>query len=89
MELKVVEQKEGKLVLEVGGESHTLLNLLRELCWKEGAEQVSYMVEHPYMSQPKLIIYGKNPKKILQAAAQRLIALTQEFLSEAKKNNVI
>lgn len=89
MELRIVEQGEGKLVLEVGGEDHSLLNLLREACWQEGAEQASYMIEHPYMSQPKLIVYGKDPKRIMQNAAQRIIALAQEFLAEAKKSKLI
>ncbi|MEM5797773.1 MAG: DNA-directed RNA polymerase subunit L [Candidatus Aenigmatarchaeota archaeon] len=85
MEIAILEETDNKIVIEVRGEDHTLLNILREACWQEGAEQASYMIEHPYMSQPKLIVYGKNPRKIVANAAQVVIDLAQEFLSEAKK----
>ncbi|MEM5798576.1 MAG: DNA-directed RNA polymerase subunit L [Candidatus Aenigmatarchaeota archaeon] len=85
MEIAILEETDNKIVIEVRGEDHTLLNILREACWQEGAEQASYMIEHPYMSQPKLIVYGKNPRKIVMSAAQAVINLAQEFSTEIKK----
>ncbi len=85
MELNVLEQTENKIVVEVRGEDHTLLNLLREACWTEGADQATYMIEHPYLSQPKIIVRGKNPKKILINAAQLIIDQIEEFAKEFRR----
>jgi DNA-directed RNA polymerase subunit L len=73
MDLEVLNQKGDKIEIEVKGESHTLLNLLRENSWKTGADQASYMIKHPYMSQPKIIIKSKHPKKVLTDAAQLIV----------------
>jgi len=81
MDLEVIEQTENKLVIEIKGEDHTLLNLLREAAWRAGADQAAYMREHPYLTEPKLIIRGKNPKRILQKAIQLVI----DDLKEAKQ----
>jgi len=85
MELKVIEKKNDKLKIEVQGENHTLLNVLRENAWKAGAEQASYMIEHPYMAQPKIIVKAKNPKKVLISAAQNLSDDTKSFLTAFKR----
>jgi DNA-directed RNA polymerase subunit L len=81
MELKVIEDGSDKLKIEVQGETHTLLNVIRENAWKSGAEQASYMIAHPYMSQPVITIRAKNPKKVLVAAAQVLSDDSKEFVA--------
>ncbi len=85
MELKVLERKKDKLKVEVMGESHTLLNLLRENAWKDKADQASYMIEHPYLSQPKIIIRAKNPKGVLVNSAQMIIDDSKTFSREFKR----
>ncbi|MBU0530253.1 MAG: DNA-directed RNA polymerase subunit L [Candidatus Aenigmatarchaeota archaeon] len=85
MKLRVVENKKDKLRIEVVGESHTLLNLLRETAWKEGAEQASYIVEHPYMSNPELIIRSNNPKNVLSSTAQSIVDQSIAFEKELKR----
>ena len=82
MELNVVKKKKDKIVLEVVGEGHTLLNLLREKGWKAGADQSSYMIEHPYMSIPKIIVKAKNPKKVLMDSATLVSDEAKEFGKE-------
>ena len=83
MRLEVKEHKKGKLTLEIGGETHTFLNLLREKAWKVGCKQVSYIVEHPYLSEPKIIVIANDPKGVLLKAADMIIenieALQKEF----------
>lgn len=81
MKLKKVEDKKNKLVVEVEGEGHTFLNLLRENCWEAGAEQASYMMEHPKLSEPQITVRGKNPKKILKKASK----ITEKQAKEMKK----
>lgn len=85
MKLVLLESKEGKMVLEVRGENHTFLNLLRENAWDAGSKQASYMIEHPYLSEPKLIIRADNPKKVLDNSAQAIIDSAKEFEKEFKR----
>lgn len=85
MKLNVLEKGNEKIVLEVHGETHTFLNLLRENTWKSGSKQTSYMIEHPYLSEPKLMVRGKDPKKILDKAAQMVIDQAKEFQKEFKR----
>ncbi len=79
MELKVLEKKPDKIRIEVIGESHTLLNVLTEYAWEAKASQASYVIDHPYLSNPELIIKSKNPKKTLNDAAQIVIDRSKEF----------
>jgi len=85
MKLKIVENKKDKIKVEVVGESHTLLNLLRETSWKTGADQASYIIAHPYMSNPEIIIRGTNPKKTLIDAAQKITDESTAFEKEVKR----
>ena len=70
MELAAIEKAKEKMRVEVRGESHTMLNLIRENSWKAGARQASYIIQHPYISQPEIIVRSKNPAKTLKDAAQ-------------------
>jgi DNA-directed RNA polymerase subunit L len=79
MELRVLEKRPEMLRMEVVGESHTLLNLLTEYAWEAKASQASYIIRHPYLSQPELIVKSKNPKKTVSDAAQIIIDRAKEF----------
>jgi DNA-directed RNA polymerase subunit L len=79
MELKVIEKKPDKLRMELVGETHTLLNILTEYAWDAKASQASYIIDHPYLSQPELIVKSKNPKKTLSDAAQMIIDRSKDF----------
>ncbi len=85
MELNVLERKDDKLKIEIKGESHTFLNILREKCWQAGALQATYMLEHPYLAQPKIIVYAKSPKKTLLEAAKMVADEAEEFVKEFKR----
>ena len=85
MELTVLEKSDNKLKVEVKGESHTLMNILREKAWAAGADQAAYMIEHPYLAEPKIIIRAKNPKKVLQDAAAGVAEEAQQFEKHFRK----
>ncbi len=85
MKLVLLESKEGKMTLEIRGENHTFLNLLRESAWDAGSKQVSYIIEHPYLSEPKLIVRADSPKKILENSAQAILENAKEFEKEFGK----
>lgn len=85
MEIKVLDKTNESIKIEVRDETHTLLNLLRENCWKAGASQASYTIEHPYLSHPKILVKAKNPKKVLSDAAQMITDDAKEFGREFGK----
>jgi len=85
MKLRLLEKDKEKMVFEVSGETHTFLNLLRENAWKVGTKQASYVIEHPYLSEPKFIVRAKNPIKILSSASQRIIDQAKDFEKEFKR----
>ena len=39
-------------------------------------------MDHPYLSDPQLIIHGENPRKILTASIQLLIEEAKDFEKE-------
>lgn len=82
MKLEVLENEKEKMKVELIGETDTLANLLREKLWAEGAQQAAYMKEHPYLSTTKVIVHGKNPKKLLENAAQAIADEAKEFQVE-------
>jgi len=85
MKLRLLEKGKEKMVFEVSGETHTFLNLLRENAWKAGSKQASYLIEHPYLSEPKFIVKAENPVKILSDASQKIIDQVKEFGKEFKR----
>ncbi len=85
MKLNILEKKKNKWKMEVSGETHTLLNLLRANAWKAGAKQASYIIEHPYLSQPEIIIRADNPKRVLNSAAQMIIDDARDLKKEFKR----
>ncbi len=85
MKLRYLEKKKDKVKIEMKGASHTLLNILRENAWKAGASQASYIIEHPYLSEPKIIVRSNNAKRVLNDAAQFIIDDAKAFELEFKR----
>ena len=85
MQIETIEKKKDSLKIKVTGETHTLLNLIRENAWKSGAKQASYNIKHPYLSQPEMIVIAANPKKVLESAAQKTEVQAKEFASAFKR----
>jgi DNA-directed RNA polymerase subunit L len=79
MELKVIESKPDRLSIQVAGETHTLLNILTEYAWEAKAKQATYIIDHPYLSSPELMVKSADPKKTLSDAAQIIIDRSKEF----------
>ncbi|HLD57276.1 MAG TPA: DNA-directed RNA polymerase subunit L [archaeon] len=85
MKLELLESDKNLLKVKVAGETHTLLNLLREKCWEEKADQASYIQEHPYITEPYVVVRSKDPKKTLLSAAQDITEQAKEFRVEFEK----
>ncbi|MBI1971838.1 MAG: hypothetical protein HYS53_00915 [Candidatus Aenigmarchaeota archaeon] len=85
MRLNVLENSDKKASIELAGESETIANLLGKKLWEAGADQAAFIREHPYLAMPKVIVYGKNPVKLLDNAAQKIIDQAKEFQTEFKR----
>lgn len=82
MQIKAVKEDKEFLEIEVGGESHTLAQLVAKM--SEGGD-VAAVLEHPFMAEPKLIVSGTNPKKILEKSAAKIQKDAEDFREEFKK----
>lgn len=75
MEINIVSEEKNKIEFEVIGEDHTLCNALRKKLWEDrDLEVAAYRIEHPQISDPKMIVEMKkgSPKKALSNAVDGL-----------------
>lgn len=82
MELKIVEEKKNKMIVEVKGETHTFCNAVKKELWNDKhIKSAGYTIEHPFVGTPKIIVEtdGEEPKKALADAAKRLEKSADEF----------
>jgi len=89
MKLKIVKRENGRLEMAVGGEGHTLLNLLQSsLLRNEDVMMAGYSKPHPLMSRSTLHVNmkgGKPPEGALLAAVEDAKSRVSEFLDEFKR----
>jgi len=70
--------------VEFVDETETLTQALATNVWNEGGE-ASSLKEHPFLENPKLVVMGKNPKKILKKATNVLERDCDEFKEEFQR----
>ena len=84
MELKILEKSDDEMKLEIVGESHTLLNMLKSILLEdERVHTASYDMKHVTISEPVLFIKTENadPIDVIKDAVAALIAECDEFIS--------
>ncbi|MCQ1536062.1 DNA-directed RNA polymerase subunit L [Methanosarcina sp. KYL-1] len=82
MELNILSKTENELEVELKGETHTLLNMLRDLLIKDERVEIAfYDMKHVSISDPILYIKtdGSDPIQVLRDAASILVAQCVEF----------
>jgi len=82
MELNILSKTENELEVELKGETHTLLNMLKELLIRDERVEIAfYDIKHVSISDPILYIKtdGTNPIEVLKDTASRIIAHCDEF----------
>ncbi len=84
MNIKVLEDEKQKLLLEFGDETETVTNLLATQVWKSGGEAAAIR-EHPFIENPRLVVMGKNPKRLLKKASVALEGQCDEFKEEFRR----
>jgi len=86
MDLRVLKQDKDYVELEVIGEGHTMCNVLRKEIFNEKDDVVAgYNIEHPLVSNPKMIVKGDKPIKLILNAIDRLKDKNKELRSKLKK----
>lgn len=84
MELKILEKSDDEMKIEIAGESHTLLNMLKIILLEdERVHTASYDMKHVTISEPVLFIKTENadPIDVIKDAVTALIAECEEFVS--------
>jgi len=84
MNIKVLEDSKEKFLLEFEDESETLTQLVATQIWKEGGEAAAIR-EHPFIENPKIVVMGANPTKLLDKAAASLEEQCDEFKEEFRR----
>ena len=90
MELKVLEQNENKLILELGGETVGFVNLLRKELWKDkSVKEAAYSRPHPYLSQPRVFITTNkgSPVSALEKTVKEIESILKNFKEAFNKTS--
>jgi len=72
MEIKVIEDKKNRIIIEFGDRDHKI---------------AGYNVKHPLVGKPQIIVEtdGADPRRALTDAAERLKKLVERFEKEFVK----
>ena len=92
MNLKIIEKTDDEIRIELAGESHTLLNVLKSsLLDDPRIEVATYDIKHPTISEPILFVKtnGADPVVAVKEASERIIEVYEEFKAvfNEKANN--
>ncbi|MBR9690295.1 DNA-directed RNA polymerase subunit L [Candidatus Woesearchaeota archaeon] len=89
MELNIIEDKKTRMVFELVGEDHTFCNVLTKELWNvKGIKIAAYNIEHPLVSNPKIILEtdsSMQPKKALKNAVLALEKKNKDFITKFKR----
>ena len=88
MELKILEKSDDEMKMEIAGESHTLLNMLKIILIEdERVHTASYDMKHINVSEPVLFMKTENadPIDVVKDAVAKLIADCDEFTAVLNK----
>ena len=89
MEIKILDDKKNKLVIDVKGSDHTLCNALKTELWNDKhVKLATYSIRHPQISVPQIIVETdgeESPKNALINAVQRLQKNNSRFKKEFAK----
>jgi len=82
MKLKLLKKTESNVRIQLKGEGHTFCNLIRRELWEQKeTDAAGYQIEHSLVSEPKIFIDSKKPKKALEGAISSLKKKTKELKS--------
>ena len=84
MNLKILNKTDTELEMEIAGETHTLLNLLKTILLEDDAVEIAtYDIKYLGISEPVMYVRtnGKDPVQAVRSALHTMIAICDEFRS--------
>ncbi|WMW22148.1 DNA-directed RNA polymerase subunit L [Methanolobus mangrovi] len=87
MELKIIDKTDDEMHLEIIGENHTLLNMLKSALLDDTRVQIAtYDMKHVSISDPILFVKteGVDPIEAVKDAAKSIVTHCDEFMSVFK-----
>ena len=84
MNLKILNKTDTELEMEIVGETHTLLNLLKTILLEDDAVEIAtYDLKYLGISEPIMYVRtnGKDPVQAVRSAISAMIAICDEFRS--------
>ncbi|HIE30889.1 MAG TPA: DNA-directed RNA polymerase subunit L [Methanosarcinales archaeon] len=85
MNLKILNKTDTELEMEIAGETHTLLNLLKSILLDDDAVEIaSYDIRYLGISEPVMYVRtsnGTDPIQTVRSALVKLTAMCDEFKS--------
>ncbi len=89
MEAVPIEDTPKKLIIELRGENHTLLNVLKHQLWEVDKVKIAtYHVNHPLIGIPQLIVEtdgSVKPRKAVHIAAENIKKDIEKFKTAFEK----
>lgn len=86
MEIKILDDKKNRLMIEVKGADHTLCNAIKTELWNDKHVKIAtYNIRHPQISVPQMIVETdgeESPKNALINAVERLHKINTKFKKE-------
>ena len=86
MEIRILDDKKNKFVIEVKGTDHTLCNSIKTELWNDKHVKIAtYSIRHPQISVPQVIVETdgeESPRNALINAVQRLQKNNAKFKKE-------
>ena len=88
MEIETIEETPKRLIIEVRGENHTLMNVLKNQLWNNAHVKVAaYNVKHPLIGIPQLIVEtdgNVKPRKAIIDASEKIRKDVEKFRTAFK-----
>nr|QNO46991.1 DNA-directed RNA polymerase subunit L [Methanosarcinales archaeon ANME-2c ERB4] len=84
MNLKILNKTDNELEMEIVGETHTLLNLLKTILLEDDTVEIAtYDIKYLGISEPIMYVRtnGKDPVQAVRSALQTMVAICDEFRS--------
>lgn len=83
MDIVIIEQEKNRLQASFAGADHTVCNVVTNELWADkSVKAAAYMVDHPLVGKPKMVIDtdGKNPIDAIVDACKRVKKMNAELL---------
>ncbi|MFH0978283.1 MAG: DNA-directed RNA polymerase subunit L [Candidatus Woesearchaeota archaeon] len=89
VEVRILEDKKTRLVVELEGADHTVCNSIKQELWNDPHVKISgYNLKHPLVGIPTMTIETDSteaPKKALTEAIKRLKKVNESFKEKISK----